>query len=204
MKLILPLFILILFLINHNIKRSNKITKDRSDAFWENENKANNTRKMPIDDLEYITIPLESLPILDEALINADIVHFQKTITELSTKQILNLTGISNTELKLSYGAANLPFLSDCDANYTKLVSTLARWGEALLELDKIDEATTVLEYGIECGTDVTKNYTLLAKLYNEQGADYKIAHLIAVASNIKSASKDSIIKNLRTFHTEQ
>ena len=46
-------------------------------------------------------------------------------LNSLKDEQIVNFTGISNTDLKLSFGAANLPTLSRFDQNYTLLARAL-------------------------------------------------------------------------------
>ncbi len=200
MKLLLPLVILILFLINHNIKRTSRIDAAKRDSFWENEAKANRTRKVNIDNLDYIVIPIDTLPFLEKPKANDAIIGYQNTILELKDKKILNLTGYTNTQLKEMYGAANLDFLSSCDANYTKLVSTLSRLGQELINLSLCDEAVIVLELGIEFKTDVSQNYYLLANEYIRRNETYKIPHLIDVASSIKSISKDAIIDRLESY----
>ncbi|MFR4338210.1 MAG: hypothetical protein ACLT33_09390 [Lachnospira pectinoschiza] len=55
------------------------------------------------------------------------------TITGLKDKKILNLP-ISNTELKLSYGAANLTEFTEYDDNFTTLIKAPASLGHALID----------------------------------------------------------------------
>ena len=111
--------------------------------------------------------------------------------------KILNLTGITNTELKEQYGVANLTILSDYDNNYTTLVNTIARWGARLIDLEYNDEAVTVLEYGLSIGTDVSRNYLILADIYRKKGETDKIDALITRASTLKSLMKNSILSKL-------
>ena len=111
--------------------------------------------------------------------------------------KILNLTGITNTELKEQYGVANLTVLTDYDNNYTTLVNTIARWGARLIDLEYNDEAVTVLEYGLSIGTDVSRNYLILADIYRKKGETDKIDALITRASTLKSLMKNSILSKL-------
>ena len=57
MKLILPYFILILFLLQHNMKKNSKKEKINNETFWKRESEANSVRKKDISGLDYIRIP---------------------------------------------------------------------------------------------------------------------------------------------------
>lgn len=57
MKLILPYFILILFLLQHNMKKNSKKEKINNETFWKREAEANSVRKKDISGLDYIRIP---------------------------------------------------------------------------------------------------------------------------------------------------
>mgnify|MGYP005946949037 CR=1 FL=1 len=52
MKLILPYFILILFLLQHNMKKNSKKEKINNETFWKRESEANSVRKKDISGLE--------------------------------------------------------------------------------------------------------------------------------------------------------
>ena len=99
----------IIFIIWFSLKLSKRKTLDEAPIkeFWEKEHRANNTKKQPLDDLEYITIPFEKLPmhVLPE---DEQITEYKGTLQLLSESPIVNFTGISNTDLKLKYGAPNL------------------------------------------------------------------------------------------------
>ena len=193
--LCIAFFIIILSVFSVMRNRASRKFQERQNAFWEKERQANAVRKQDISNLDYIAIPLDTFPIgayQDDALASSEAV-----LTTLSTTQILNLSGISNTDLKLSYGVANLTILSECDANYTLMARTIAAYGKRLAELGHIPEAITVLEFGIDCKTDVSSNYTLLADLYRQTGQSEKIQHLIHCAEQLDSLMKNYIVKEL-------
>jgi len=176
-------------------KATRKLQKD-SDTFWGNETLSNSTRKVDISGLDYISVPIDRLPFTettDEILIS-----LQKIITTLSQERILNLAGFSNTDLKLKYGVANITLLSEYDNNYTLLVYNLYKWGLYLYEHEKVLEAIVVLEYGIQCKTEVSKNYLLLATIYKDTNAVEKIDELILVAETLQTLMKDSILSDLK------
>jgi len=168
------------------------------EQFWEKETESNHVRKKDISNLDYIKIPMDTLPITETT--DATLLSIHKTITDLSKKSILNLTGLSNTELKLRYGVANLTFLSECDANFTLLARTLYKWGSYLYQKGNIEDALKVLEFGITCKTDVGKHYHLLATIYKNMNNSNKITQLIEVAQSLSSLSKDSILKDLEAI----
>ena len=60
MKLILPYFILILFLLQHNMKKNSKKEKINNETFWKRESEANSVRKKDISGLDRKSTRLNS------------------------------------------------------------------------------------------------------------------------------------------------
>ncbi|MDF2587493.1 MAG: hypothetical protein K0S41_1334 [Anaerocolumna sp.] len=195
MPIAFTLFLIVVIFLHLSISKSNRKMQQDKEIFWSNEHASNSIRKTDITGLDYIKIPLEILPIVETT--NEELSNMQNLIKTLSGKSILNLTGLSNTDLKLQYGTANITFLSECDSNYTLLVQTLIKWGSYLYDNGLILEAITVLEYGIECKTDISKNYILLATIYKEVNTTEKIRDLIQVAESLNSLTKESILRSL-------
>ena len=185
-------------LIFYKCKKATHESKNDNQLFWDRENRANSTRKQDISTLDYITIPLDRLPLSPNE--DEEVTEYQQTIKDLSTKQILNLSGKTNTDLKLEYGVANLTILSEYDNNYTTLINTLARWGARLIKLEQIMDAITVLEYGIEVNTDISRNFYMLAEHYVSTNQPDKIDALLQKAEGISSIMKPSIIKKLTEY----
>ena len=179
------------------VLRSRAIRQEKGsiDDFWNREEQSNSIRKQDISQLEYITIPLDNLPM--EESNDTKVAEYQRVVRDLAGYDILNLTGISNTDLKLQYGPANLEVLSLADSRFTTLARTLANWGARLYELGDIEGATKVLEFGIDCKSDVRATYSTLARIYKASRPD-EIGHLIDVASSLNSLTKDSIISELK------
>lgn len=193
--MILPFAIILLSLFSMFRNRSSRAMKEQQDSFWEKEQRANQTRKQDISGLDYIKIPLDDFPIGQYA--DNKLPELEQTLKQLNSRKILNLSGISNTDLKLQYGAANLNELSDCDTNFTALARTITAYGEQLAALGHWQEAIQVLEFGISCKTDVSKNYTLLGSLYREHGQTEKLNDLTEMVQNSDMLLKDSILKQL-------
>ncbi|MDD5874169.1 MAG: hypothetical protein PUD90_12045 [Clostridia bacterium] len=164
-------------------------------AYLERESKANSTRRQSLDSLDYITIPLDSLPFFTNP--SKEIASCQETIRHLASCRIVNLQGITNTDLKLAYGAANLPALSEYDNNYASLTATIVKWGEQLINENHIDEAVRVLEFGIECGADTSSNYILLASCYIKNGDSDKFNNLRNRVHMLNTPMKKYILKKM-------
>lgn len=189
-------FCLLIFLLN---KRHSKMEKNMKDAFWKREEEANHTRCKSLDNLPYITIPLEELPLACHITDDEEAAEECKEILRsLSTQKIVNFTGYTNTDLKLTYGTANITCLTEYDQNYTLLVSTLQKWAEALYLGGAKKECRQVLEYAVSIGTDVSHTYFLLADLYDEEGESDLKHSLIEKASGLSSLSSKVIVRTLQ------
>ena len=193
------IFVVILTIFNH---RNSKIRKQKLDDYYKKEQQANFVRKKSLDDLEYISIPLDEFP-MDVATDHAIIQDCIKTIQSLSSEKIVNFTGYTNTDLKLAYGTANITSLTQYDLNYTLFVRTLQSWGKELYQLGYKKEAQTVLEYAIKTRTDISGSYYLLASIYKESGQENKIKHLLLVAETLQSAMKNSIVHTLKESYPD-
>jgi hypothetical protein len=123
---------------------------------------------------------------------------YRDTIQELSSQKVVNLSGITNTELKNKYGAANLNILSEYDNNFTHFVSILQKWAERLSAYGHTQDAQRVLEYAVSCKTDVTKSYRLLAELYLIQNTPEKIQELFPAIEALQIQEKDKLIQSLK------
>ncbi len=165
--------------------------------FWERELRANSTRRQPLDDLDYIRLSLDDFPMtLLEDVAKAE--DYKQIIRSLSELPIVNFTGISNTELKLRYGAPNLDLLMHYDQNYTLLVRTLQQWAQMLYDAGYVDEARRMLEFSVSTGTDVSATYRLLCRIYNEQNTPEKIGDLYPIAEMLNSAMQKTIVRILQ------
>lgn len=187
-------FLLFLFVLNMRYRKTNRQQQETEDAFWERERLANATRKQDISNLPYITIPKEIIP----SNLPTDSV---KALESLSQQQILNLTGKTNTDLKLEYGVANLEFLSACDERFIDLVNALLDCSKDLLDANRSNEAKQLLEYAVSIQADAKPLYLRLAKLYLEEGNPSAIDNLIASANELNSLSKDGIVADLKSLN---
>lgn len=178
------------------MKITTKGVEKESEKYMEREIRANKVRKQSLDSLEYITIPMDQIP-QPADYPNDRIRELTEVLQDLSSKTIVNLTGISNTDLKLMYGAPNLPILTEYDQNYTTLCTTIYDLGCEYLNSDLKVTAIKVLNVGIDLGTDISGNYLVLADIYASDGEYSQIQRLVTCAQNIRSLTKDSTISKL-------
>ena len=197
-----PIFasvVILSLLLMYEIHKHRNKEEKYFQSLIDKEVEANSTRRKPLNDLEYISVPLDTLP-MDILPDDEKVSEYHSTLKELSEAKIVNLTGISNTDLKLKYGAPNIDILIRYDHSYTMLVRTLFEWGEYLFGKGYTEATKTILEYAVSIRTDVSGTYSLLAKIYDSEGNTDKIKELIPIASEINSLMKDSIISNLESY----
>ena len=194
---LLASFIVFVAWLTFELHKHRNLDEKYEKSFWEKEAEANSTRRKSLDDLAYIHIPYDSLPmhLMED---DAQVAEYLQILLELKNSTIVNFTGISNTALKLKYGAPNITLLTTYDQNYTILVRTLYRWGLKLYQSGYEDEARTIFEYAISCKTDVSGTYKLLAEIYKEHNQSEKIEELLQVAESLNSATKNFIVRMLQ------
>ncbi len=191
--------LIICAVIAYNKRKSDRAMRKASDNFWDKEREANLTRRKDISQLPYITIPYDTLP-LDELPDSEEYVAAVQKLQSLTGKQILDLSGQTNTDLKLAYGAANLPVLMDCDQNYLVLVRTLSRMANLLSEAGKDDAAESILSFAFDVGSTIRSDYELLAILYGKRRDYRKLDALIARAELLDSPTKVSLLAFLNAI----
>lgn len=209
------------------MKKTQNSIKIVDDDFLEREHEANNTRKKSLDDVKFINIPYDKLPfdkaafdeplldndtsvepgldktVFDESLLEkassaSEIIKLQKTVLSFKNKKIVNLNGITNTDLKLRYGVANITVLSEYDENYTIISKAMAEWADLLVRENRKADAKIILEATINEGFDIKSLYINLADIYAEEGNFQKIEELIAKAEELNGIMKNPILKDLK------
>lgn len=194
---ILPGFIAFVLLITFNLKRYSRRSRNEEKDFWARESQANSVRRKSLDGLKYIHIPLETFP---THLLNDDtsVMECIDIIESLASQKIVNLTGRTNTDLKLEYGAANITELAQYDQNYTLLARTLQKWADSLTGAGYTEEAVVLMEFAMSTGTDVSRTYYQLAEYWAAKDNQEQIKHLVSAAEGLRSANKASIIRHLK------
>lgn len=113
------------------------------------------------------------------------------------SRKMLNLSGMTNTDIKLEYGHANLDILSEYDQNFSMFLTSLDRWGNYLYTKGDTHHSIQILEYAIANGSDITGTFTTLAKIYADENKPEKIQSLIDKVESSDFFMKDTIVSKL-------
>ena len=169
--------------------------------FWERESEANSVRRKNLDGLPYVQFPFDRLPTQESfTACGEEVPESLHALLALRDQKIVNLNGISNTDLKLEYGTANITILSEYDAAYEQFCKNIYLLAQRLDELGRTDEALFLLEETLPTGTDITGHYRLLADIYQRRNEPEKIAALKEQAQKLHSLTKRSILQELDTY----
>lgn len=186
----LTIFIVFIIILTYHIKKNDAAQAKVHEDFWEKERKSNAVRKQDISKLDYITIPFEKIP------------HQLHTPTEeaffsFSDKPMLNLTGISNTDLKLQYGTANLEILSTYDTNFSDMLTLLPEYTQELLDAGHTTTAKDLLEFAIAHNADSRKIYHQLANIYRAQQDTASLEKLMEASNTLPELTRLAVQKDL-------
>ncbi len=195
-------FVLLSVIFMLSIRRSTRQIKKNREEFWAKEIRANSVRKKPLTNVDFIVIPYDELPLELETQ-DEKVKECLDQLYELKDQPIANFTGITNTDLKLEYGAPNITTLSKADTNFTLLVRTLQGLADRLHALGHDSEALTILEYAIRIKSDVSASYYLAAKLYSESGNTKGIAWLKRSAETLNSIMVTPILRKLNELYPD-
>ena len=190
----LAIFITFCLVLTYYIRKSDASQQKVEDEFWEKERLANTVRKQDISKLDYITIPFEKIPQKLGTLT-------EKNLFALADKPMLNLTGISNTDLKLQYGTANINILSEYDSNFIEFISLLPAYADELIEAGYEDTAVMLLEFAIECNADSRKIYNQLITYYLSSQQPEKIDMLRQACEHLPELTKKAVQKDLSAIN---
>ena len=198
MKLLtLTSVVLMGLIINNAIRRSNARSKKINEEFWQRERESYRAPARSIKDLDYVRFP-ENLPV-HISTDDPSIKEYQKTLENLTKEEVLNLSGISNTDIRMSYGNKNMEELSRADQRYLTLCRTLDRLSEAYVEKGFRDEARTLLEFALSVGSDISGCWIRLGHIYLENEDREALLSLIGRAEALTedTHSRNEILKSL-------
>ena len=199
---ILLSFIMFILVLQYAIRKARHKNDNADKKFWAREAEANNVRRKSLDDVEYVAIDFDKLPtdVLTDDEVVSDCI---KALHELSEEKIINLTGLTNTDLKLKYGVANLTYLSACDDRFTILIQNLQKWTDRLWEKGLKEPAIQIMEYEVSIGSDAPSVYRRLAAYYNKRGEKQRISELVQKVEAMNLLTTKSLITDLKEYLKE-
>ncbi len=192
---LLPFILLFLVLLSIRLHKLNAKREQEESEFWEKERQANITPAKDISNLRYITIPIEKFPLNFSD--DKEVIQIENELKELSTHKLLNLTRVTNTDLKLTYGVPNFETMSKIGDDYDRVTVLLNKYAEALMEAGRTDDVITVLEFAVGTGTDISESYTMLANCYKQKALDTKLDILKNQVEQSSLYFKDSILEKI-------
>ena len=193
MLVLLAITLVVIIVLGYYRSKVTQSQDNAEKAFWEKELAAGNTRRQDLEKLDYITIPLEQFPLG----LNTDA---EKELVALSKERIKNVQGLSNTELKLQYGTANLDELSSYESNFIRLQQVVLEYAKELCTADRRADAIHILEFMLQNGGDISGLYLELATLYQQEGCEEKVQHLFTtIDQNFAQGPDQSTAKRLKT-----
>ena len=200
--LLLPSITILIFVLNHNIRKNKNKDDGSIKSYLSREDAANSTRRKDLSALPYIEVPLDVLPLditLNDEKMQLRISQYIKEIYALSEKQMLNLIGISNTELKEQYGPANLEILTTYDMNYSRYIRNLHLLADCIYP-EYPEQAVEVWEYCLSIGTDISGTFGALAQHYVSAKDKEHFKKLYDFIPNKDTISGKTILKKLDSF----
>ena len=148
--------------------------------------------------MDYLTVPDGALPFSDLSKLSDEReIDLEEQVLDASRRKMLNLSGLTNTDLKEQYGIANLEELSNCDQNYLLFIRKLANWGIYLYEKKDFSRSKQIMEYSLSSGSDISTVYTTLGHIYAKENTPAKIDELIAIVEESEFPLKTSMLKQL-------
>ena len=192
---ILPFFLIFLIWLAIRIKTLDAKQEQQEAEFWAKEKAAKATPAKDISNLRYITIPIEKFPLNFSD--DEKVIELERELKELSTHKLLNLTGISNTDLKLTYGVPNFEKMSQIGEDFDRACVLMNAYAKELLIANKDDDAKNVLEFAVGVGTDISESYIMLANYYRKRSQSDKLGFLRERVANSNLLLKKSILNKI-------
>jgi hypothetical protein len=195
------LFLIFIFIFRHNLNKTDKETVRLNKLFWNKEEKSLFARKQKINDDIFIlsTLPtnIRRSKVEYKSLGDSSIYKLQERCFYLSKEPMANLSNLSNSEVRLKYGASNLDNIDIYESNYTLYIKSLYEFGKKLYDLGLTETSIIVLEEAINAKTDISGNYILLAKIYHTSNNTSKLNDLYNKATKLNSLTKNKVIREI-------
>ncbi|PKM95199.1 MAG: hypothetical protein CVU84_05790 [Firmicutes bacterium HGW-Firmicutes-1] len=198
---IFVLFLIFIFIFQHNLRKSDKMLNKSRKIFWEKEEKSLFARKAPIDTNIYIIPSIEALPNFSfeefKAFGNEDLFKTQELCFDIAKSPMVNLSDMLNSDIRIKYGTSNLSTIESYEINYNHYIKILYQLAKGYYELNMYDEAICVLEEGIRVHTEIGDHILLLATLYCQFQNKAKFDELYEKSLTLNTLTKNTIIRNL-------
>lgn len=190
----LAVFITICLVLFFRYKFINDKREEKEQDFFDKERSARTTVGH-IYESDYEVIPLSKFSF--NLCEDPSIVEMEEKIKVLSTEKLLNLTGVSNTDVKLRFGVNHFDEAVACGEKYDELIGLLVNYAIGLDDHGFSEESANILEYLVKNDCDIKAAWIALGKHYASKSEFDKIKSLIEKVDSsklsIKSATKQQL-----------
>lgn len=193
--LIFILFVITLGILSYLRRKAEKAEAEKAEAFWSREREANMTHRQDLTQLDYIAIPERLLTAPSDT--DKETASCYERLRSLAGQDIVNFSGRTNTDLKLAYGTANLPLLTEMGDRYDTMLITLTTLSRKLMEQDRDREAMDALSFAVQCGSDINQQYVMLASLYKKHGLEAELSKLRSSIGLLPEGKKQRLLTKL-------
>lgn len=182
-------------------RKSERKQERISQEFWDREEEANHTKNKDISDLPMYCPDAEQIPMPETD--DENITYYQGKVRESVSKPMMNLSGFTNTDLKLAYGTGNFNTLSEYDTNFNAFLMDMSNLGKAYFTAGRLEEAAAVYQLCLASGLKKSTDYQALARVYVAMGRAGKITDLITEAEQSDLPRKASLVETLSSIQKD-
>ncbi|MCL2874237.1 MAG: hypothetical protein FWE29_04815 [Defluviitaleaceae bacterium] len=176
--------------------RKKNNSKKISDIAYE-ESEANFARKKPLPDDFYFQPDISDLPVKDYADPKCKAAVKQARVLKLVNAKMIRLpSSMTNLEIKMDYGVANLETVTNGEEVYQGFLEALLSWAGVLSDNGDNEDAKKILEKAIELGCDISRCFISLAKLYLADCNKNSIEKLIKQLESGEIMSENEAVRN--------
>lgn len=195
------LFLIFVFIFQHHLHKNMKIENEANDGFWEKEQKSLRVRRKNITEDDILHIDIQTLHFPDVSLSDSDrflYTRIKENIHRMKDLPMINLIGISNQDIRLQFGTANLPTITTYEENYTGFLKAIASYAKFMAEHNEIEEAIQAYEICVQNGSDYSHHYLALKELYTQKNEIKKIQALDSYLEKLPKSNRFIIEKKLQ------
>lgn len=193
--------IIAFFVFHHHLRKNAKAQEDVTKAFWKKEESSLVVRKKELVDEDFIHPSLTGDQLKGEDWYKTQdqsaLFRYEQHLKELLDKPMVNFQHMSNTDLRLNFGTANLTVVREYEENWNGYLTNLFTLGKKLFESGETDYSIQLLEEGIEMGTDNRYHFLLLGQHYKATKNHQAFDDLVVRAQSLESLTKTALLKAL-------
>lgn len=192
----LAVFITFCLVLFFRYKYLDEKREKQEDEFFTKEQLARTTVGK-IQDSDYEVIPLSKFPF--NLCEDPSMIEMEEKIKDLSNEKLLNLTGISNTDVRLRFGVNHFEEATLAGEKYDELMGLLVNYATSLDDHGFSIESGLMLEHLIEMDCDIKSAWIALGKFYASTSNYDKLRELHDKVDSsklsIKNATKEQLLE---------